>query len=153
MRIGYDFKQFYEEKSKLPKPDGKHCVICNEKLPKYKKKYCSNECYEDWLVRINIRDWIFLRAKHLEKNPKCIICGENRAGELEVDHILPISKGGEEFDSKNLQTLCKNCHQTKTLKDFRWKCPFDNLWHDKGSKIYMKHSLLAKNNLTKFLKH
>ncbi|NJM72064.1 MAG: group II intron reverse transcriptase/maturase [Scytonema sp. RU_4_4] len=35
---------------------------------------------------------------------------------LEVDHIIPLSKGGKD-DYKNLQVLHKHCHDTKTAKD------------------------------------
>ena len=46
---------------------------------------------------------------------KCNICG-NSAKEgfsLEVDHILPKSKGGKNIMS-NLQTLCKSCNRGKS---------------------------------------
>jgi 5-methylcytosine-specific restriction endonuclease McrA len=32
----------------------------------------------------------------------------------EVDHIIPISEGGERFDEDNLQAACKRCHAWKT---------------------------------------
>lgn len=41
----------------------------------------------------------------------CQICG-SRYGQLEIDHIKPIAKGGKTtYD--NLQTLCKRCNQAK----------------------------------------
>jgi len=49
-------------------------------------------------------------------NYKCIKCGVSPAKdhqtELEIDHIMPVAKGGKnEID--NLQTLCRNCNQGK----------------------------------------
>jgi len=39
----------------------------------------------------------------------------------EIDHIVPIFKGGDPFDLLNLQTLCSGCHRGKTGKDFTKK--------------------------------
>lgn len=33
------------------------------------------------------------------------------------DHIVPIALGGDEFDLKNVQTLCIECHKIKTKED------------------------------------
>lgn len=50
---------------------------------------------------------------------KCILCGAspatNSKTELEIDHIVPIAKGGSNKES-NLQTLCKNCNIGKSNK-------------------------------------
>jgi 5-methylcytosine-specific restriction protein A len=34
-----------------------------------------------------------------------------------IDHIKPISEGGEPLDIDNLQTLCKECHAIKTGRE------------------------------------
>ena len=63
---------------------------------------------------INLR----LRFKVMQRdNFKCCICGaspaKNPSVELQVDHIIPWSKGGETvFD--NLQTLCSDCNLGKS---------------------------------------
>lgn len=42
---------------------------------------------------------------------RCRKCGR-RTGDLEIDHIIPIAKGGKStYD--NLQTLCKSCNKKK----------------------------------------
>ena len=38
---------------------------------------------------------------------RCARCG--RAGRLELHHVTPIDKGGEDIES-NLQPLCRPCH-------------------------------------------
>lgn len=35
----------------------------------------------------------------------------------EVDHIVPVSMGGDFFDWSNLQILCRPCHKIKTRSD------------------------------------
>ena len=43
---------------------------------------------------------------------RCVRCGQSN-GDLEIDHIFPISKGGKSnFD--NLQTLCHRCNSLKS---------------------------------------
>jgi len=47
---------------------------------------------------------------------KCVLCGRSPAKdpavELEIDHIIPWSKGGETLP-ENLQTLCAECNNGK----------------------------------------
>jgi len=52
-----------------------------------------------------------LRKKYITSKSFCILCGslEN----LEIDHIIPLMKGGNN-DKKNIQILCANCHLKKT---------------------------------------
>ena len=49
---------------------------------------------------------------------RCCLCGRSAADgiELEVDHIVPISKGGNTVYS-NLQTLCRDCNRGKGTKE------------------------------------
>jgi len=45
---------------------------------------------------------------------RCCACGRSSADvELHVDHIVPVSKGGQDTLS-NLQTLCKDCNLGKS---------------------------------------
>ncbi len=45
---------------------------------------------------------------------RCCICGSSQADgvKLEVDHIIPVSKGGKTI-ADNLQTLCERCNRGK----------------------------------------
>ena len=40
----------------------------------------------------------------------------------EVDHLIPVSKGGSDDDS-NLASTCSTCHEAKTLRDEGRKAP------------------------------
>jgi hypothetical protein len=44
---------------------------------------------------------------------RCRRCGSTRS--LEVDHIVPVSKGGHDYET-NLQTLCARCNRRKAAK-------------------------------------
>ena len=44
-------------------------------------------------------------------NYTCAYCGK-RGGILEIDHILPISRGGSDNKS-NLVTSCRHCNRQK----------------------------------------
>jgi 5-methylcytosine-specific restriction endonuclease McrA len=37
--------------------------------------------------------------------------------DMEVDHIIPVFKGGDMWDEKNMQVLCKTCHLEKTKEE------------------------------------
>ena len=56
-----------------------------------------------------------LRYQILKRdNFKCKSCGKNASEvKLEIDHIIPISKGGKTIES-NLQTLCVYCNGGKS---------------------------------------
>jgi hypothetical protein len=60
--------------------------------------------------------WKRVKASQLEREPFCRACAA--AGALtpavEVDHIVPLARGGAAVDRSNLQSLCKRHHSIKT---------------------------------------
>ena len=62
-----------------------------------------------------------LRSAFLSAYPLCALCLANgrAAVALELDHILPLSKGGSN-DECNLQGLCPPCHAAKTAIDLNY---------------------------------
>lgn len=57
-----------------------------------------------------LEEWEQLKDKF---NNKCAICG--RETKLTKDHIMPLSKGGDNYIS-NIQPLCRNCNSKKHNK-------------------------------------
>ncbi len=53
----------------------------------------------------SVRDYVFQRD-----NYQCQSCGKKQ--QLNIDHIIPLAKGGSN-DISNLQTLCQTCNQQK----------------------------------------
>jgi len=82
-----------------------------EKLGKTKEHEQSIE-YQRALMTDSKRYDILKRDNFM-----CKICGRtaDEGAKLEVDHIIPVSKGGKTVDS-NLQTLCKECNRGKGAK-------------------------------------
>jgi 5-methylcytosine-specific restriction protein A len=65
-------------------------------------------------IPLSVRFAVLQRDNH-----QCVSCGKNPpAVTIEVDHIIPFSKGGNN-DINNLQTLCFECNRgkgTRTMK-------------------------------------
>jgi 5-methylcytosine-specific restriction endonuclease McrA len=70
----------------------------------------------------------FARRLLLDERPLCRICEAQGRIVLaqHVDHIVPLSEGGDALDAANLQPLCAPCHSRKTAADqgkrVRWGC-------------------------------
>ncbi|MGK5496380.1 HNH endonuclease [Streptomyces sp. URMC 125] len=61
------------------------------------------------------RDWGTRRARVLARDRfTCQRCGSRK--ELEVDHIVPVARGGS-WEDDNLWTLCRPCHRRKSYED------------------------------------
>ena len=71
--------------------------------------------------RYNSKAWRGLRAAYIRAYPLCKKCKDE--GKIKkadhVDHVNPISKGGELLDWYNLQSLCRKCHGDKTASERR----------------------------------
>ena len=65
------------------------------------------------------RPWRRKRERILQRdNYLCVPCSKQHKITIakEVDHILPLAKGGTD-DDENLQSICIPCHEAKTLRD------------------------------------
>jgi 5-methylcytosine-specific restriction protein A len=59
-----------------------------------------------------------LRALILARDPLCKIAVkcDGTALSVEVDHIVPLSRGGDDSEA-NLQGACRACHSFKTIRE------------------------------------
>lgn len=79
----------------------RNCEKCDRLIAKDRQKQRLPPDMRDWLMR---RD-----------NYECVICGLGGIDYtqfLQIDHIIPRSKGGR-TDPDNLQTLCVICNASK----------------------------------------
>lgn len=72
----------------------------------------------------NVKKWQEIQKAVFKRDDyTCKYCGK-RGGKLEVDHVIPFSKGGSD-DLSNLVTSCRHCNaqkHDKTLEEFmKWK--------------------------------
>jgi 5-methylcytosine-specific restriction endonuclease McrA len=64
--------------------------------------------------------WKRCRASYIAgQGGICESCGDEPENprDLHVDHVKPLSLGGEPFDEDNLQCLCRSCHSRKSMND------------------------------------
>ena len=101
----------YGKLSKLSKP---HIPVI-KMLDKYGISYELID--EDNLTKRQVRQRLTTKAKeqiYIRDKFECQYCGSKE--ELEVDHIIPISKGGTN-ENDNLITACHRCNTSKSDKD------------------------------------
>jgi hypothetical protein len=67
--------------------------------------------YKKRLVSLYTKKCVAYIQKYL-----CAICNVLLPPEYEVDHKIPLFKGGSN-DFSNLQALCPNCHRRKTMHE------------------------------------
>ena len=62
-----------------------------------------------------------IRAGVLLSEPLCRPCRKQGriVGAVQVDHIVPLSEGGELSDRSNLQPICADCHKEKSALEYR----------------------------------
>lgn len=80
------------------------------RLPKI--PYGASEVKDTW--RTTFSYWLMVRLKS-------DLQAYDKPHRLEVDHIVPIYKGGQSLGLENHQAICYTCHKTKTSKDLSGK--------------------------------
>jgi 5-methylcytosine-specific restriction protein A len=59
--------------------------------------------------------WAMRRRQVLARDPICKVC--DKALSTEVDHIVPLTDGGDPYRLDGLQGICTDCHQAKTAAE------------------------------------
>ena len=112
--------------------DGELVLLNTKKLTfqqKAKIKMICDQKLQEFLVKKGLGAWDYrlletdpvsdvLRYRVLmESGGRCALCGATKNERpLDVDHILPRSKGGKNV-YENLQVLCSKCNRSKGNKD------------------------------------
>ena len=102
-----------------PTRKGVCCCGCNTPLigkqRRWASKECTNKAYITYAIVAGSSDII---RKELFKRDKgfCQNCGV-LSDDWQADHIIPVYKGGGGCNLDNYQTLCLDCHKTKTKQD------------------------------------
>ena len=99
------------------------CSVATDTGRCLKTKPCPDHARKAWEGSYrNIRrpsNWRRTRELVIRRDGfQCVKCLS--LGPLEVDHIIPVAKGGS-WEPSNLQTLCSECHRLKTIADSRRK--------------------------------
>lgn len=112
--------------SKIPAFENKPTTRSGEPCPcgsgeKY-KSCCKRKEFWEWHDTlylggsVNSPQWKQMaRQAKINDGYRCVKCGSSE--KLETDHVVPLSKGGENA-FHNLQTLCHDCHETKSNRKF-----------------------------------
>ena len=55
----------------------------------------------------------------MAKKPMCVMCEQEGVTQLaqELDHLTPLSRGGERLSEANVQPLCRVHHWAKTGRE------------------------------------
>lgn len=114
----------------IAREDGTNgCIWCGDVLKskhllaRYcKDRHCMGSAYAWSNPQKNGRSYLLERQGH-----KCNLCGYDYSGlnlhkipaerQPEVDHIVPISKGGQSLGLENHQAICYTCHKIKSKAD------------------------------------
>ena len=69
-------------------------------------------------TRLDRQTWERARRAALVRDDyRCAAC--SKRGLLEVDHRVPLKRGGDPYSLDNLQSLCRSCHFAKTASENR----------------------------------
>lgn len=84
----------------------------------------QHQRFEDWLGKFKKEDQKPYGYQPDGQFIQAIVAYERETNDLtpefvsfECDHIVPIALGGDEYDLKNLQTLCVKDHKKKTARE------------------------------------
>lgn len=118
-------QKLFTRQSVWPERNG-YCHWCGKELIGRRKSYCSDKHRIDYYFFFS---WKRVRLEVYElAEGLCSDCGietyfyrrDSKGLDwcTEIDHIKPISKGGNFWDLNNLQLLCHDCHTNiKTRRD------------------------------------
>jgi 5-methylcytosine-specific restriction endonuclease McrA len=88
------------------------CRVCGAVTADNRQTFCGPRCLRDFFMRT---DWRRVRRViYARDGGICMKCGQKvRRDNFEVDHIMPVAHGGDEWDLANLELACPDCNRQK----------------------------------------
>lgn len=98
----------------------KPCLVCGEpsqanRCPEHPLRVTDRRP-RDRVTRANRAAWKNLSRRLRKMQPWCSVPG-CASTDLTVDHIVPLSEGGEPYDLDNLRVLCRSHNTQRTRGD------------------------------------
>ena len=94
--------------------------ICEKQQLKYKNQSIGTLLMELLEKHFNCKRISFTKQEREQivnsQNNFCNLCGDKIGKSFQIDHIRPLSNGGNN-EKDNLQALCISCHQEKTKEE------------------------------------
>jgi 5-methylcytosine-specific restriction endonuclease McrA len=85
--------------------------------------------------------WTRARGQYIRAHPFCEAPGCRSSARV-VDHIIPITIGGETLDPENFAALCDRCHNRKRSLEYHYTDFFIDL-RDLGDNRRTKSEMIA----------
>jgi 5-methylcytosine-specific restriction endonuclease McrA len=88
------------------------CRVCGAVTADNRQNFCGPRCLRDFFMQT---DWQRVRrVVYARDGGICMKCGRRvRRDNFQVDHIVPVIKGGAEWDLANLELACPDCNRQK----------------------------------------
>jgi 5-methylcytosine-specific restriction endonuclease McrA len=112
LKRAFDYYQRFGNDVQLSSYLNAICTDDKKEIDRAKKRRRQQAQY--YIGKNGVREAVLERCNH-----QCVNCGKEE--NLQIDHILPISRGGED-KLDNLQVLCRTCNVEKGSKTMsQWK--------------------------------
>jgi 5-methylcytosine-specific restriction enzyme A len=92
------------------------CDDCRREIERDRSARRRNDDKQGRAVQVyHSKRWLMVRKHVLDRDPICKMC--DKALSTQVDHITPMSEGGDEYNPAALQGLCDACHWRKSARE------------------------------------
>lgn len=91
------------------------CRMCGQRTLDNRHTFCGPRCLRDFFMQT---DWGRVReVVYVRDGGVCMKCGRKvRKGDFHVDHLVPVSQGGDEWALDNLELSCPECNLQKGIQ-------------------------------------
>lgn len=92
------------------------CRVCGDLTIDNRHTFCGPRCLRDFFMQT---DWNRVReVVYVRDGGMCMKCGRKVGrNRFHVDHIVPLSAGGDEWGLGNLEVACSECNLQKGSRE------------------------------------